>query len=146
MTLQATATVDIPRAVHDVFEAIVDPAGMANYFISSGSGRLEAGQTVTWRWADVGAELPIRVLAVEPDRLVRFSWPATGSDTEVDILLSQTGDGTQVEVVERGWPADEAGIAAYGQQIGGWVDMLLGLKAYLLYGVNLRAGSPLPVS
>ena len=29
----------------DVFEAIIDPKKMSNYFISSGSGRMEEGKT-----------------------------------------------------------------------------------------------------
>ncbi len=39
------AAIRIQKAPHDVYEAIVDPAKMSNYFISKGSGRMEEGKT-----------------------------------------------------------------------------------------------------
>jgi uncharacterized protein YndB with AHSA1/START domain len=112
---------------------------MAGYFITSGSDRLEPGKTVTWRWADAGAELEVKVQTVEPDRRVVFSWQATGADTLVTITLTPIdAKTTAVEVSERGWDLDEEGVDAYGQQTGGWADMLLCLKAYLVHGINLR--------
>jgi uncharacterized protein YndB with AHSA1/START domain len=140
MTLEAAWSIDIRKPPHDIFEAIVDPAKMANYFISSGSDRLEAGKTITWRWADVGAELAVEVKTVEPDRRLVFTWQATGVDTLVTITLTPIDSTTTaVEVTERGWDLDEEGAALYGQQTGGWADMLLCLKAYLIHGINLRA-------
>lgn len=35
------------KSVHDVFEAIVDPAKMSNYFISESSGRIERVRRLT---------------------------------------------------------------------------------------------------
>lgn len=139
MILEAAWSIDIPKTPHEIFEAIVDPAKMAGYFISSGSDRLEAGKTVTWRWADVGAELAVKVQAVEGDRRIAFSWQATGGDTLVTITLTPVDSKTTaVEVTERGWDLDEEGVAAYGQQTGGWADMLMCLKAYVVHGINLR--------
>jgi hypothetical protein len=42
--LQIKATLQIQKPVNDVFEAIVDPRKMSNYFISEGSGRMEKGK------------------------------------------------------------------------------------------------------
>lgn len=41
-------------------------------------------------------------------------------------------------VREGAWEGDEAGIKRYGQQMQGWVNMLLCLKALLLFGIDLR--------
>ena len=141
MKLQATAYVEIPRPVHEVFEAIVDPAHMSNYFITSGSGRLAPGASVEWEWADVGASLSVQVVDLEPDASVTLVWAATGDDTVVEFELTATGpNSTAVQVIERGWEPDADGIASYGEQTGGWTDMLLCLKAYLVFGINLRSG------
>jgi uncharacterized protein YndB with AHSA1/START domain len=40
----------ILKPINEVFEAIIDPAKMSNYWFSSGSGRLEQGKTVTLRY------------------------------------------------------------------------------------------------
>ena len=40
-TLEIKATIQIQKTPHEVFEAIVDPEKMSNYFISKGSGTLE---------------------------------------------------------------------------------------------------------
>ena len=40
MDLEAKAELRIARPAAEVFEAIVDPANMSRYFISSGGGRL----------------------------------------------------------------------------------------------------------
>jgi uncharacterized protein YndB with AHSA1/START domain len=42
------------KPLEEVFDAVVDPAVLSGYFISSGSGRLEEGATVEWAFADVG--------------------------------------------------------------------------------------------
>jgi uncharacterized protein YndB with AHSA1/START domain len=144
LKLEARSYVQIPRSAHEVYEAIVDPAHMRHYFISSGTGRLEPGQVVTWTWDDVGAEIPVQVVEAEPDRHVVLAWAATGIDTVITVELTPLGENaTAVEVVERGWDPDPDGIASYGEQTGGWVDMLLCLKVYLVYGINLRTGEVL---
>ena len=141
MKLQATAYVEIPRPVHEVFEAIADPAHMANYFLTAGSARLESGASVEWEWADIGASMTVQVVDVEPDASLTLVWAATGDDTVITFELAATGpDSTAVQVTERGWNADADGIASFGEQTGGWTDMLLCLKAYLVFGINLRTG------
>ncbi len=98
----------ILKGRHEVFEAIVDPRVMAMYFITSGSGRLETGKTIRWSFKDVGAELDVKVTRVEADRLVSFTWTASGVETIVEIGLEPDGkDTTMVYVSETGWPMDE---------------------------------------
>jgi uncharacterized protein YndB with AHSA1/START domain len=143
MALRVKAETTIPRPRHEVFEAIVDPAKMSCYFTSAGSGRLESGKTITWTFADVGAELAVQVGRVEQDRHVAFTWPASGVDSAVAIELDDTDDGgTLVQIEDGDWPADSEGIERYGGQSQGWADMAACLKAYLLFGVNLRTGQP----
>jgi uncharacterized protein YndB with AHSA1/START domain len=132
----------ILKPVTEVFEAIINPDIMCNYFLSSGSGQLEEGKTITWKWEDVGAELPISVKSVnENQRSLSFLWSASGVETLVTIKLITINDtATKVKVCETGWEITEEGMQRYGQQIQGWVDMLTCMKAFLEFGINLRTG------
>ena len=60
----------ILKPVNEVFDAVVDPKKMSNYFISGASGPIKVGR-VEWEFGDVGAKVPIDVLEVE-DALDRF--------------------------------------------------------------------------
>lgn len=139
MILSVTIENIISSNCDAVFEAIVDPRHLSHYFISSGSSRLEAGRGVIWSWADVGVELPIQVLVADKHK-VEFVWCASGAETTVHISLEPDGERTIVKVHETGWDSSEEGILRYGQQIQGWTEMVTCLKAYLEFGINLRAG------
>ena len=49
-TLQIKAGLQIQKPIADVFEAIVDPAKMSNYFIADGSGRMEENKNLIWHF------------------------------------------------------------------------------------------------
>jgi uncharacterized protein YndB with AHSA1/START domain len=141
MKLQVEFESIIQKPVDIVFEAIVAPEKMSNYFISSGSDRLEEGKVVIWRWNDVDAELPIKVTKLEKEHFISFLWSASGVDTKVEIKLEAINrNKTSVKVCEDGWESDEEGIKRYGQQTQGWVDMITCMKAFLEFGINLRIG------
>ena len=55
-TLEINTALQIAKPVHEVFEAIVDPAKMSNYFISKSTGRMEEGETILMQGATAGAE------------------------------------------------------------------------------------------
>src|ERR1700687_2478834 len=89
--LQVKTQLAIAKPPCDVFEAIVNPEKMSNYFISSGSGRMESKKMVHWNF-DVGAGLDATVLRVEPDRFVSFLWTASGVEALVGIELTPIDD------------------------------------------------------
>jgi uncharacterized protein YndB with AHSA1/START domain len=141
MKLQVKVEKKISKPIHEVFEAIVNPEKMSNYFISSASSQLEEGKTIIWRWDDVGAELPITVKKVDKNNFISFLWSASGIKTSVEINLTSLNDDTTLVIVhEDGWESDEEGIKRFGQQTQGWVDMGTCLQAYLEFGINLRRG------
>jgi uncharacterized protein YndB with AHSA1/START domain len=47
---------------------------------------------------------------------------------------------TMVQVSESGWKPTPKGIESSYGNAGGWMHMITCLKAYLEYGINLRAG------
>ncbi|MBM7585505.1 uncharacterized protein YndB with AHSA1/START domain [Bacillus pakistanensis] len=139
--LQVTTKVKLLKPTHEVFEAIVNPEEMAHYWFSSGSGRLEEGKTVTWRYEEYGAEVDIHVLELQKNKKIVYQWPA-GEGTVVTITLKEVDHtSTIIEVVEKGWKENDEDLMniLLGQKEG-WVYMLTCLKGYLEHNVStLRA-------
>jgi uncharacterized protein YndB with AHSA1/START domain len=129
------------KPVHEVFTAIVDPARLSRFFVSSASGPLKAGSTVEWIFADVGARLMVDVDEIENDKRIVFDWTASGTEATVTIALKSSGpDATIVTITEDGWPMDPDGVTRALGQTAGWTDFICCMKADLQYGVNLRLG------
>ncbi len=73
----------IARPVHEVFEAVADPAKLSGYFTTGGAvGRLETGVTVQWEFADFPGAFPVEVVEVEPDRRIVLEWEANEGPPE----------------------------------------------------------------
>jgi uncharacterized protein YndB with AHSA1/START domain len=140
--LSAKASIQILKSVDAVFEAIVNPALMANYFIAEGSGWLEEGATVTWKFPEFEDRFPVLVKRIVKNELISFDWSGGVSGQVVVIKLSSyKGNCTVVEIEEFEMAKDDAGINAMIRQTEGWANFLACLKAYLEYGVNLRKGA-----
>lgn len=130
----------ILKPVNEVFEAIVDPAIMSNYWFSSESGRWEEGKTVTLRYEEYHAQVDINVLEIKENQKIVYRWPASDEGTVVTITLKALDHAsTVIEVNEKGWKAeDDALISVLVGQKEGWVYALTCLKAYLEYGVRMK--------
>jgi uncharacterized protein YndB with AHSA1/START domain len=142
METQIVTKFKILKPARDVFEAIVDPEKMSNYWFSSGTDRVEQGKTITWRYDEYNAVGIIQVLEVVENQKIVFSWGEKDEETLVTITiedLDQTS--ASIEVIESGFKEDDPEIVnkLVGQK-GGWVYMLTCLKGYLENGENnLRA-------
>lgn len=158
MELKFRVSARIAKPVHDVFEAVADPAKLSNYFTTGGAkGRLEAGATVTWDFADFPGAFPVEVIEVVPDRRIVLQWAAYEGDppTKDDPQGAATpdysttvtmefealeGDRTLVTIAEEGWRSTDGGLrGSYGNCMG-WSQMLCALKAWIEHGINLRDG------
>lgn len=141
-TLEIRTNLQIQKPVAEVFEAIVDPVKMSNYFISKGSGRMEEGKTVTWRFPEFDMEFPIRVDKIEKEKYISYFWDSEdGRELLVEMALIPKGNDTLVTVTEKGMNNDAAGIKWLKGNTEGWANFLACLKAYLEYGINLRKGA-----
>src|SRR5690554_4065546 len=140
--LHIEAKLQILKPAEEVFEAIVDPAKMSNYFISFGSGRLEEGKVVNWRFPEFADEFPVHVHNVEKDKYISFYWGSEEKELLVEISLTPAqNNSTVVKVEEKEMNLDEAGIKWLKGNTEGWANFLACLKAYLEYGINLRKGA-----
>lgn len=140
--MEITTKFKILKPANEVFEAIADPDKMANYWFSSGTGRVEQGKTITWRYEEYNAEGLIHVLEVDENKKIVFSWGEEGQETVVTITLEKLDESsTKIEITESGFKEDDPYLVdkLVGQK-GGWVYMLTCLKGYLENGINtLRA-------
>lgn len=141
-TLSILAALQINKPVKEVFEAIVDPEKMTQYFISESSGRMEKGKTIVWKFPVFEIEAPIRVADIIPDNYVSFYWEVNGKELLVEMKLeSFENNQTIVRISEGTLTNDEAGIAWLKGNTEGWANFLACLKAWLEYGINLRTGA-----
>lgn len=141
--LEIKAAIQIQKPSTEVFQAIVDPEKMCNYFIGKSTGHLIEGTNVTWEFPEFEGEVLIEVTKVIPGELVSFNWEgAKGKKLLVKISLRELEDrSTVVSVTEGKMEGDKAGIEWYGGNTEGWANFLACMKAYLEYGINLRKGA-----
>jgi len=142
MKLQINVGIQIQKPVDIVFEAIVNPVHMSQYFISESSGRMEEGKTVIWRFPEFDEDAPVRVRQVILNEMISFYWDTDGVEIFVEINFERRQDGsTVVRISEKEMENNEAGINWLKGNTEGWSNFLACLKAYLEYGINLRNGA-----
>ncbi len=140
--LEIKVAIQIQKPAQEVFEAIVNPEKMSNYFISKSSGRMEEGKQIKWRFPEFDTEFPIRVGKIERDKYVSYYWEVDGKELLVEMTLTpRDSNSTVVTITEKGRENDEAGIKWLIGNTEGWTNFLACLKAYLEYGINLRKGA-----
>jgi uncharacterized protein YndB with AHSA1/START domain len=140
--LEIKTAIQISKPADQVFEAIVDPEKMTGYFISEGSGKMEAGKTIIWKFPEFDLEFPVRVDKTEHNKFISFFWDSDGQDMLVEITLTpKKNNSTLVNITEKERINDEAGINWLKGNTEGWANFLACLKAYLEYGINLRKGA-----
>lgn len=143
-TLAIKTGIQVLKPAPDIFEAIIDPEKMKNYFISKSSGLMKEGETLIWRFAEVDMEFPVKICKIEKDKYISFEWDGAmdGENTLVEIHLKpKPGNATQVTVTEKSKPVSDVGIKWLGRNSEGWANFLACMKAWLEYGIHLRKGA-----
>jgi uncharacterized protein YndB with AHSA1/START domain len=140
--LTVKAALQIQKPVNEVFEAIVDPLKMSNYFISAGSGRMETDKQIIWKFPEFDMEFPVKIGRIEKDRYISYTWEVDGKELLVEMTLtSRGGHDTLVAITEGSMSNNKEGIKWLKGNTEGWANFLACLKAYLEYGINLRKGA-----
>tara|TARA_R110002050_G_scaffold273380_1_gene417452 strand:+ start:129 stop:575 length:447 start_codon:yes stop_codon:yes gene_type:complete len=139
MKLKAKASLQIQKPVEVVFEGIVNPEKMTNYFISESSGSLENGKEVIWKFPEFEDTFPVKVTALVKNESISFVWDP---ETVVDIRLLKQADGsTVVKITEGEKELNQKNLDWALSNSGGWANFLVCLKAFLEYDINLRKGA-----
>ena len=149
MELKFKVFAHVSRPVHEVFEAVADPAQLSRYFTTGGAqGRLETGTTVTWDFHDFPGAFPVEVVEVIPDEKIVLRWDAREGEAPAGYQTTTTftfapldnDTRTKVEVTEEGWRENDAALqSSYGNCMG-WSQVLAALKVWLEHKINLREG------
>lgn len=150
MELKFRVFANISKPVHEVFEAVADPAQLSAYFTTGGAkGRLEEGATVSWDFHDFPGAFPVKVVEVILNERIVLEWEANDKrdgrpyNTTVTMGFKPVdGDPTRtlVEISEEGWQENEIGLqSSYGNCMG-WSQMLAALKIWVEHRINLRDG------
>ena len=139
-SLIINAKIQIQKPVQEVFEAIVDPARMSNYFISKSNGRMEEGKELIWQFPEFDMKVPVRVGKVEVNKYVSYFWGDDKSpETKVEMELeSMKGNSTLVKITEGVRENNNEGIKWLKGNTEGWANFLACLKGWIEYGINLR--------
>jgi uncharacterized protein YndB with AHSA1/START domain len=141
MTFDVNVRERMLKPVGEIFAAVIDPEQMSHYFISGASGPMEAGKTVVWEFADVGAKASVEVLEVETDRKVSWRWGPGGRPMRTSMTFEADGpDATVVTVTESSFELTDEDVKRALGQNAGWIYTLACLKAWVQFGVHLRAG------
>lgn len=137
--LTAKASIGIQKPIDDVFEAIVNPDIMKNYFISESTGKLESGKEIQWKFPEFDAWYPITVREVSFNQQIIFEWDPN-STVKIE-LVEQTDKSTVIKVIEEGYSNNEAGTKWAIGQTEGWANFLACMKAWIEYQIPLRKGA-----
>ena len=141
--LSIKTKIQISKPASIIYNAIVDPAQMSNYFIAKGSAKMEKGAAPFWNFPEFEEGFTIRVKETRLDTYVAFYWDTEIGETlvEIDIASAVQGDASIVTVTEKSGLQNDAGIKWLKNNTEGWANFLACMKAWLEYGVHLRQGA-----
>ncbi|MEH7388325.1 SRPBCC family protein [Bacillus sp. JJ1521] len=142
MISEITSKMRLEKSVDKVFDALVDPEKIGNYWFSSSSQKVEEGKRIIWIYKEYNAEVPIHVVKVEENRRIVYTWGEGEEKTTVTFLLKKDKGSTILEVTESGFNLNNPEIVniLLGQKEG-WMYMLTCLKGYLENGISTLRGS-----
>ena len=140
--LEIEVAMQIQKPIHEVFEAIVNPEKMANYFISESTGKMEEGKELIWKFPEFDFDCPVRVGKIENNKYISYYWMMEEKELLVEMTLTEKeNNSTLVSITEKSMENNEKGLKWLSGNSFGWSNFLSCLKAYLEYGINLRKGA-----
>jgi uncharacterized protein YndB with AHSA1/START domain len=138
--LAARTEMLIRRPVAEVFDAFVDPRKTSKFWFTSGSGRLEVGKRVQWRWEMYDLNVDVDVKVLEPNRRIIVDWSSGEAPTTIEWRFTPySADTTFVSITNSGFTGDGQAVTKQAlDSTEGFTFVLAGLKAYLEHGVQLN--------
>ena len=106
---------DVPFAPEKIWRALTQPHLIAEWLMQNDFA-LEQGRSFTLRgdWGSVDC----KVLAIEPNRSLSYSWDAMGLESTVLWTLTPTATGTHLRMEQAGFKPDQT--QAYQGAKFGW--------------------------
>jgi uncharacterized protein YndB with AHSA1/START domain len=124
---EVRASVEIDAPASEVFAALTEPRELERWVATRAEVELEVGGRFSFGW-DHG---PVKILDLEPDKVLAYSWEHTDGPPESVVRWELAGSAgrTRLTIVHSGFgdrPTD-------GYQLG-WLDFLVTLKRMLEVG------------
>src|SRR5262245_26747485 len=117
---------DIPFPPEKIWRALTQPHLIEEWLMKN-DFKPVVGQDFNLR-ADWGA-VDCRVLAVEPNKTLSYTWAAYGLDSVVTWTLTPTSKGTRLRMEQSGFRPDQR--QAYGGAKAGWPQFFASLEQVL---------------
>jgi uncharacterized protein YndB with AHSA1/START domain len=124
--------VDLQHPPAKVWRALTDPTLLAEWLLPVIGLELQPGAEFMFKtqpYPGWDGTVNCRMLEIEPQRKLRYTWTVPFLDTDVTFTLTPTALGTHLGIVQSGFTADqkrESGGARYGWKMmgGKLVDLL----------------------
>ncbi|MFP4369881.1 MAG: SRPBCC domain-containing protein [Candidatus Kapaibacterium sp.] len=146
---QFTKRIYIDKHPSEVYKAWAVPENITEWFLekadyTDGNGNkrepavfIQPGDKHAWKWHNWDFTEEGEVIAANADTEIAFTF---GSGGNVFVYLKESKGGTELELIQKDIPKDEAG--KMNQYVGcsnGWTFWLTNLKAWLEHGITLHA-------
>lgn len=140
--LEIEVALQIQQPIATVYEAIINPEKMSNYFISESSGKMVANTTVMWKFPEFDESYPVKVGTLRENEYISYHWMVGDTELFVEMQLTpKENNSTLVTITEKSMENNEKGLQWLSGNSFGWSNFLACLKAYVEYGINLRKGA-----
>lgn len=124
--------VELPHPPEKVWRALTDPALLAQWLLPVVDLKLEPGAAFTFKtqpYPGWDGTVNCRLVEIEPQRKLSYTWSVPFLDTVVTFTLLPTATGTRLSLVQTGFKEDqkrEFGGARYGWKMmgGKLIDLL----------------------
>ncbi|HSR49184.1 MAG TPA: SRPBCC family protein [Acidobacteriota bacterium] len=126
---QVGCSVEIKARRQAVYQALIDPAQLNRYIAAEAEVEPRSGGVYSFGWKGGG---PVKILDLEADRKLSYSWNYHDDDTVVQWELEDSGGGTRLTVVHSGF-ADDRELKGY---TCGWLNFMNRIKSLSEAGSN----------
>ena len=128
--------IDLAHPPEKVWRALTDPTLLAEWLLPVIGFKLETGAEFTFKtqaYPGWDGTVNCKLVEIEPQRKLRYTWTVPFLDTVVTFTLTPTPTGTRLNLVQSGFKPEqkqEFGGARYGwKMMGGKLVELLGRTA-----------------
>ncbi len=113
-----------------IYRAWSDPDFVTGWFVGRMEGRMEAGETVTWRWDDAGPGMTQRVVVADPPHRLVTAMELPQGVSYLEITIEQEGGHSVVRLVQSGFGTGPEWDDQYEAMLSGWLIALAILKFF----------------
>jgi uncharacterized protein YndB with AHSA1/START domain len=126
-----------------IYNAFTKAKAIGNFWFDSSSEDWQTGKCIRLIYKQYQANFTIDIIKADKNSPIIYTWDGLGNEKrKVVINFTSTKEGeTLVEITEENWPDNLSCLNEMVDNKGGWVCVLLCLKAYLEEGITtLRTG------